>query len=200
MLPGDGRTYDLPVSKGHYQSIPLVAWAAIENCMPTLCHIEHLCSYQKTDGRKMRKCGLQKNYIQNVSSMIHRCFHKELGASESLLFRVGMHLMPLYKTLCKLKMEELSVHSPVTTTLRGDRKVDPVYKEIRETIKIVMMCWKDLGLDGSLLSGAGNVLRGVSRGYEDELFEEEPEENVTKPKLKVFGGGDDDSSEGESIG
>jgi hypothetical protein len=44
------------------------------------------------------------------------------------------------------------------------------------------------------------VLRGVSRGYEDELFEEEPEENVTKPKLKVFGGGDDDSSEGESIG
>ena len=86
-----------------------------------------------------------------------------------------MHLMPLYKTLCKLKMEELAVTQPVFATIRGDRKADPVYREIRETMKIIMACWKDLGLSSMELGVGPRITPRGDTGYEDEMFEEEPE-------------------------
>lgn len=123
-------------------------------------------------------------YISSVSDMIHRCYHDQLQADEQLLFRVGMHLIPLYKTLCKLKMEELGVTDPVFLTIRGDRKPDPVYREIRETIKLIMLCWKDLGLQGMEMGANLPLNPRGDKGYEDELFEEEPAE---KPKLNIGG-------------
>lgn len=181
LLPrGRSENFELTPKKGYYYSQPLVAWAAIEDCTAELCRIMHLCMYKKSTATSTAKCGLQRVYIQATAEMIHRCFEKELQGDENLLFRVGMHLMPLYKTLCKLKMEELSVTYPVYATPRGDRKADPVYKELRETIKIIDMTYRNLGLKGASAPSLSPP-KGVSYGYEDELFEEEPE----KPKLDL---------------
>jgi hypothetical protein len=118
--------------------------------------------------------------------MIHRCYREQLEQDETLLFKVGMHILPLYKTLCKLKMDELSTVHPIFVTHRGDRKADPVYKEIRETIKMINMAWKDIGLrKPSEPIEPVKVPRGVAPGFEDALFEEEPEEDNNKPKLDI---------------
>jgi hypothetical protein len=190
--------------KGTYYGKPLVAWAVIEDCTaydekglesiedPTQlakllagrCRIQHLCDFAKSENGRVKKCGVQRAYISAVSDMIHHCFHVQIAKDEQLLFRVGMHLIPLYKTLCKLKMEELSVSNPVFLTIRGDRKADPVYREIRETIKMIMACWKDIGLQGTELGAIPVNPRGDT-GYEDELFEEEPEKTKTKLNIET---------------
>ncbi len=202
MFPEQGRAYTLTPRKGTYGDKPLIAWAAIEDCTayeegelesiedPTSlakllagrCRIQHLCTYKKSTNGKTRKCGVQISYINAVSEMAHRCFRLQLQADEQLLFRFGMHLIPLYKTLCKLKMEELAVSNPVFLTMRGDRKADPIYREIRETVKLLMTCWKDLGLQGTELGGIEPNPRGDT-SYEEELYEDEPVEE--SPKLDL---------------
>jgi hypothetical protein len=53
--------------------------------------------------------------------------------------------MPLYKILCKLKIEEMGVVQAVLPGKYGAR-ANPVYKEIRETIKLIAYMWKSIGL------------------------------------------------------
>lgn len=99
-----------------------------------------------------------------------------------MLFKVGMHIIPMYLNLCALKMEALSVVHAVDTTHRGDRKADPVYKEIRETIKHINLAWKDIGLrKPSDPVEPRYVPKGVAEGFEDAMFAEPPD----KPKLDL---------------
>ena len=183
LIPDEHKqSFKLPPRKGTYHNLPLVAWSPIEECIAELCRIDSMCEYVKTTAIKTVKCGLQKSYMKATAEMIHRCFEKELQDNENLLFKVGMQLMPLYRALCKLKMEELAVSYPVYSTPRGDRKADPVYKELRETIKSINQCYRDIGLKGGNAADLP-IPKGVSYGYEDELFEEEPE----KTKLDLGG-------------
>ncbi|MCP3681909.1 MAG: hypothetical protein GY861_04390 [bacterium] len=71
---------------------------------------------------------------------------------EPMLYQIGIHLMPLYKNLCKLKIEELGVKQAVTMNTKSGRdQINPIYKEIREHIKIIQMMWRDIGLKGAQL-------------------------------------------------
>ena len=195
----DSRSYTMKLKKGYYYNKPLVAWAAVDKCNADRCRVVAMCSYEQSSNGRNVKCGVQRSYIQTVSEMIHQSFHLQIKNDQQLLFRIGMHLIPLYKTLCKLKMAELAISDPVFTTIRGDRKADPVYREIRETVKLIMMCWKDLGLQGSELGGIEPSPRGDT-DYEAELFEEEPETVAEKtsnppaqpPKLDIGFLEDDD--------
>ena len=65
---------------------------------------------------------------------------------EPTFYRVGMHLMPMYRTLCRLKIEELGVNHIITTSDTGRKQANPIYKEIRDTIKLIDSLWHSLGL------------------------------------------------------
>ena len=58
----------------------------------------------------------------------------------------GMHLMPMYRTLARLKIEELGVNNIITTSDTGRKQANPIYKEIRDTIKLIDSLWHSLGL------------------------------------------------------
>jgi len=186
MIPDYKENYTVKTTKGYYGNASLTAWVSIPNCFPDTCRIVNLCVYRKTTNpEKPIRCGTVRSYMSSVGAMVHRCFQDQLQSDEYMLFKVGMHLMPLYLTLCKLKIEELAVEHAVEVTHRGDRKADPVYKEIRETIKMINLAWKDVGLrKPSDPIEPKKVPKGVAEGYEDLLFEEEPQED-DKPVLEI---------------
>ena len=90
-----------------------------------------------------------------------QCHYQKTGKA----WRVGMHLIPMYKTLCKLYMDELAVTHPTYESDKGTRHSHPVYKEIRDTLKMIMMIWKDIGLEGASMSGGQGIQMPESKGY-----------------------------------
>jgi hypothetical protein len=145
------------IRKGNEEGNPVVAWSAIMDCLRDRCRIEDQCHYQKKG-----KCDVQVQFLQVTLEMI-RMENPALKYNQA--YRIGLHLVPLYKTLCKLYMDELAVSHPTYTTEKGTRQSHPVYKEIRDTLKMIMMVWKDIGLEGSAMSSASAPVMPESKGY-----------------------------------
>jgi len=131
----------------------LYSWDAISDCLGDECACFEMCEYSK-----IGKCRLQLNYIKGITNIIYKNFSAKLD--EPTCFRVGMHLIPLYGILCRLKMEEIVVNRAVHMT-KGGFKIHPIYKEIRETIRGIENMWKNLGFNGTTPQG------GFSGGSDD---------------------------------
>jgi hypothetical protein len=142
----------------------LYSWDVVTDCRGEACSCHDKCITVNVGG----KCRVQWHYISAAAEVIYRNYRTQLG--EAGLFKVGMHLLPLYRILCIMKMEELSLSSPVNRTKGGFRVADPVYKEIRETIKLICGLWKSMGLgmtdaeDG--LPDVEKLMRGGGNYYE----------------------------------
>lgn len=144
-----GRSFTLHIRKGNDGDNPVIAWSAIMDCLKDRCRIYDLCSYGKKG-----KCEVQVQFLQVTMEMIER-ENPQLKYHQA--YRIGLHLLPLYKMLCKLYMDELAVCHPTYTTDKGTRQSHPVYKEIRDTIKMIMIVWKDIGLSGSAAGTAAGL-------------------------------------------
>jgi hypothetical protein len=149
------KAFTLQIRKGNNGDNPIVAWSVIMDCLKDRCRIEEICMYEKRG-----KCTVQMHFLQVTMDMIEK---ENPGLDYNQAWRIGMHLVPLYKTLSKLYMDELAVCHPTYTTEKGTRQSHPVYKEIRDTVKMIMMLWKDIGLEGhagtivSLETGKGSM-------------------------------------------
>jgi len=130
------------VTKGRMGEYELYSWDAVSDCLGENCSCYSACEYEKKG-----KCRLQLNYLKGITNIIYRNYKEKLD--EPTCFRVGMHLIPMYGILCRLKMEEMMVMSPVHNTKAGI-KIHPVYKEIRETIRGIENMWKNLGFVGMM--------------------------------------------------
>jgi hypothetical protein len=150
-FPDTGKAFSLHIRKGANDGKAVIAWSSIADCLGDRCRIEELCAYDKRG-----KCTVQVQFLQVTLEMLRSTNPK---LEEDQAWRIGMHLLPLYKTLCKLYMDELAVCHPTYTTEKGTRQSHPVYKEIRDTLKMIMMVWKDIGLEGAA-SGGGGVNMG----------------------------------------
>jgi hypothetical protein len=115
------------------------AWDAVPDCIKERCQAYALCTYMKAGS-----CNFIKEGLKGLSLILFRNFADTL--TEDVLFRVGMHLMPLYKSLLKLNIQELAVERAVYADDKGMYRAHPIYKEIRETIKQLEFAWKTLGL------------------------------------------------------
>lgn len=136
------RLGDIKVWKAKVRGVTIVSWDAIPPCRGDGCSIWDICG--KKDSRiSSSHCGVLYEYIGNVNLMIYRNYADQL--TEPMLFRVGMHLIPLYKQLCRLKIEELNVFELIGE-VKGKWQVHPILKEIRETVKQIEMVWSSLGL------------------------------------------------------
>jgi hypothetical protein len=138
-----GNTSDL--EKGSVDGKMLFAWDSIQNCTGKKCIIVDRCEHLKKG-----KCALQLSYIMALSKSI---FSKYRFMDEVSLFKVGMHLVPLYSQLCRLKMLELSIENLEVVDSKGRISIHPVHKQIRETIMVIIATWRDLDINYKVGSG-----------------------------------------------
>ena len=136
----DQRYGKITVRKGNYgDELALYSWDAVPDCKDERCKAHFMCEFDRRG-----KCTTMMQYLKGTSQMIFKNFGEVLD--EPTFYRVGMHLMPMYRTLCRLKIEELGVNNIVTTSDTGRKQANPIYKEIRDTIKIIDSLWHSLGL------------------------------------------------------
>jgi len=154
------------INKGKIDTKKMMyAWDAVRECDREDCNAFLMCPHPKNS-----HCTTQVLYLESVLSVILSNFNVE----EDELYRIGMHLIPLYKMLCRLKIEELGVSSYIYTTDKGNFNAHPILREIRETIKMVESMWKDLGLDSEkkLVPNPSLSISPKANYYDDILQEE----------------------------
>ena len=122
--------------RGHLEHLKLFSWDVIPKCVNSSCPALALCEFDKTTEDHIVRCGVQTQYLKGTAEMIFENYKHLLTEDE--FFQVGMHVMPLYRMLVKLKIHELGVEQAISTSDRGVSKANPVYKEIRETIKSII--------------------------------------------------------------
>ena len=65
---------------------------------------------------------------------------------QTQLWRIGMHLMPLYSQLSLLLIEASSFTRIISLSDKGSYQVNPALKEIRAVIKEIEAMYKSLGI------------------------------------------------------
>lgn len=170
------------IGKGR-DRINLYAWDAIPMCQDEECPATSMCPYLR-EGR----CRVGLTYMKAAVDVIIRNFASELD--EPRLYQIGMHLLPLYRMLFKLKIEEIGVERAVTSGRYGP-KANPIYKEIRETIKLLMMAWKSLGLDptkGSIVPKENifDIDSEDGRTYYERMEEDAKKKQTKRQKMKLL--------------
>lgn len=132
---------DMSVDRGRYgkKQIRLYAWDAVPECSGTKCPAFSLCSYEKTG-----KCQTVVQYLRNIHEFVFQNFGKEFD--EAKWFRIGMHLIPLYKTLARLQIAELGVTDVIVTVGNKGPKINPIFDAITKTIAQIEKVWKDMNL------------------------------------------------------
>ena len=152
----------------------IITWEVIKFCSGERCPAFALCGYEKVG-----KCKVEGTYLRSIAQILHRNFIDVLD--EPTLTRVGMHLMPIYQNLCRLKISELGVDNPGEADDNGRALINPVYTEIWEHIKLLEQTWRSLGLSDYYVE--------AEMGGEPDLGEEEEvlskEEVPVKEKIKL---------------
>ncbi len=144
----EGTFGTLSVARGTGRSgNSLWSWDALQDCKGEECPAAKSCQYlhkAQERGDEMKKCRVMATYLRSVSTTILGNYENQMD--EGQLFRVGMHIIPLYRNLIKMKIEEIGIRSVVTTDERGKKSINPLYKEIREYIKLIEQMWKSVGI------------------------------------------------------
>lgn len=157
------NTGTLAIDKGLVKQIKVKLWDAVPLCDANCKLWEEICPYDK----RKKFCDLRRNYIDTVfTSLQANC-----DLTDSLkMHQVGMLLMPLYTSLISIKLE---IHQN-KGNVRGSKGIDPIYKEQRETIKLIMTLLRDLGIDKGIVppsgrKGSGDPLNGDGDYYDNLL-------------------------------
>jgi hypothetical protein len=159
---------NLGIHKGRLDDVPITMWDAIPQCDPATCNLADTCPYQKVG-----RCTLRVKYLANV-------FEAVSSVPENMdtmtILKIGMHIIPMYSQLCRFKMEEHHCPTMIADS-KGNLKVNPIFREIRETIKCCASLVSEL--DGT---GGGGIPADGDADYYDNLFNDSkvlPSENET---------------------
>lgn len=117
----------------------LIAWDCVQECDHNNCPLSEKCVYRVDEGEK---CALQASYLQALTDTIFTTYRY---LNEDVLFKIGMHLVPLYSQLCRQKIVEKAVVNLCYEDSKGVTRIHPIYKEIRETMKVITLFWKEIG-------------------------------------------------------
>ena len=138
------------LEKGRFQfaekKLTLLAWDFSVNCKKEGCTFFDRCKYQidATVITKKEKCLMQKKYMKNIiAAFLEKMVMKKDNTEEDIV-KFGFELIPLYAHLFKFKMYEFGNEDILVYSPRGDQKINPVFKEIRETIKAINGVWRDI--------------------------------------------------------
>jgi hypothetical protein len=161
------RTVGLEVMKT--DNFTALVWNSCKICRSEKCPIVDRCSSFSGEGEI---CTPQKIYLENIYSAALDMLGISFSTREAI--RLGVHIIPLYGILFELKIAVAGVGSVWEYYgAHGDRKVNPIYREIREHIKVIDEMWNKLGYKevGSNLGGR-NSLEGDG-AYCDNMFNDD---------------------------
>jgi len=163
------------------KKITLFSWDALTQCEGEICRHADFCPYEKNP---MNKCRVMATYIRGAQDVIIENLPKEHATNEPLIYEIGMHLIPLYKTLCRLKMEEVLIHSTdiVQENARGVKYIHPIFKEIRETIKLIQTMWRAIGLKDTFTPGLVKSDPFEEGNYYERMKKEAQKEQLRRVK------------------
>ena len=146
------------IDKGDIQGqLKYYAWDAVPSCSGAMCPAYTDCSFlRKTEVADLKekraeglevefpRCGIMRGYLESVTEIIFRNYAEEL--TESQLYRIGMGMIPQYRQLCRLQIEELGLHSILYQNPTGEPRIHPLLGAIREQISTVEKMWHSIGL------------------------------------------------------
>lgn len=175
------RFGDIRIQKGRFGEDTLFyAWDAIPRCRVERCAIYDDCPFEK---RETKRCHVYVQFLKSLSVNIYRNYSHLVD--EAKLYRIGLCLMPLYRMLCKLYIEEYAVEQVVNMDDKGVRRANPIFKEIRDTINAISREWRQIGLSPIALD-SGGLLDPYEDGdpYIHEQAEEEEDERESQRNSK----------------
>lgn len=156
------------------EGIPVVMWDAVPHCEPETCKMEQVCPYTHSG-----KCGVKLKYLNHVyTSLIGQVNEDDAIA----LFKIGFHLVPLYGHLIQFKMEEYGSRVMYADE-KGKRSINPIFREIRETIKVINTIMKDMksSVEADIMR---DMIKDGDSDYYDNLFNDSGDVK-TKTRNKV---------------
>lgn len=154
--------HEIVVRKGsvgkNKQPVPI--WDAIRDCDGERCELVHRCPYYDPEkGRPMKKCWIEMRYIDTVLDTFLEIDSKREEGMEALdLQKIGLHVIPLYQQLVRMKMKAHAIRRGEDVVGTGaSMKTHPVYKEIRSIIKDIDASLDRLGLGGKRTPSGGGL-------------------------------------------
>lgn len=129
----------LRMSKGRQGTLDVVMWSPIPPCEPDECPIGKTCPYQ---GTRVTNCAMQQKYLMFVFEAIILKHGKKMD--EEKMQQVGFHLIPLYGHLVKCKIEEYALSRVTYLTSKGEYKIHPIYREIRQILSQIHAVYKEI--------------------------------------------------------
>lgn len=167
------RSEFLPQAQNSYRSVPIVVWDACHRCTGEDCPISERCEYCGRD----EKCLVMYYYLDNVFNTALDIVGKRLN--RKVMHQVGLHIVPLYAQLIRFKISELGVRNVTYFNDKGNAVINPIFREIRSTIKMIDDMWKQLGFKemGGSVKEPKDIedLMGDDTYYEDLTAEMEDE-------------------------
>lgn len=169
------RLGNIQIHKGATKDgMPVVMWDAVPQCIPESCKMEEVCPYTHAG-----KCGVKLKYLGHVyESLLGQVDRNDAIA----LFKIGFHLVPLYGHLIQFKMEEYGA-KVMCVQGNGKRYINPIFKEIRETVKVISAVMKDMkgSVEADIMR---DMITNGDEDYYDSLFSNDG--NIeTKKRNKV---------------
>ena len=153
---------------GDFEGKAMLRWDPAVKCSDA-CVLYEDCPYEKKG-----LCSLEMRYMNTIYKNIVNA-NPEKGIGELLsdfeFQRVGLHLMPLYQQLVKLKKVAYAVESMIVSDKKGSLKIHPVFGEIRAVIRDIAKEMKEIGVEAKWKKKFGTV-KGVGGGASiEELLE-----------------------------
>ena len=153
---------------------PVLRWDPATQCSER-CPIACDCTY-----KKQGKCSIEVLYMNTVfNNLVHPDLKKGIAdrLNDIELQRVGLHLVPLYHQLIKMKKEAYAVKTLSHVNKQGSIKIHPVFGEIREIIRCIAKEVKDLGINQKWeekFGKAGVMDLGSGVGIEELMSQGDP--------------------------
>ncbi|KKL81698.1 hypothetical protein LCGC14_1992160 [marine sediment metagenome] len=140
----------MKIRRGKLKDKSIISWDAIPDCRGEDCNSFRYCfavDEAKNHG-DTKRCLVMSSYLRSVSSIILSNYPT---ITESDLLRVGLHLIPMYRNLCRLQIEEHGLRHIFRQNKGGNMVAHPVYDLIRNYILSIDTLWNRLNLDKKYL-------------------------------------------------
>jgi hypothetical protein len=179
-----------------YNDLSFPVWSAVQDCEQQECVSVEVCPYMgpeglvmmgqpRKDGQPNRsKCQVMLKYLKQVEGMVSK--RKDLDLDEFDWFKVGIHIIPLYKQLCRFKIIEMSIPTAKVSemTKQGTTKVHSIFKEIRECLKSIDLAWRELDINTKKVRKLEPDFVEPKRGYYEVMEKEALKEQGTAKETK----------------
>lgn len=149
MALDNAKVGSLAISKGNLKNVQINLWDKVNPCMGTKCKYAHLCPYDRAEippeeHKKDLLCLIESRYLDANLQTFMQLLEK---INDSFLMQwVGMHLIPLYYDLCQLKMEKLLIEDIIYEDAKGQKRIHPIFEEIRRVHREIFAIWRITGL------------------------------------------------------